>query len=257
MPPLHFSISSPSPSRTPLPIGRVSVSDHHVLKIPVWARAILLTTPTVATVGCSLTIPIAFLTDFALHGKYPNVLAIIGAFLVVGGFAFVSRGEPSSPLDNDVDTRAENDDDSSSSWRLEAAGRRRQQRYLQRTSSNRSLASRWVIQREYYSEGLWAAGVGGRGGRSPEVPGIFRELMGESCFARRKACDISLLCLQPYRTCPALAHAQLEKLILTWLFAHAWCPLHRLEDCVETVQRALHERKRMSCCSLSKTLLCV
>lgn len=56
----------------------------------VWARAILLTTPTVATVGCSLTIPIAFGSDFVLHGKVPNALAILGALLVVGGFYFVS-----------------------------------------------------------------------------------------------------------------------------------------------------------------------
>ncbi|CAM9758699.1 unnamed protein product, partial [Hapterophycus canaliculatus] len=59
----------------------------------VWARAILLTTPTVATVGCSLTIPIAFTTDFAIHGKVPNGLAVLGALLVVGGFGFVSGRE--------------------------------------------------------------------------------------------------------------------------------------------------------------------
>ncbi|CAM9408666.1 unnamed protein product [Ectocarpus sp. 13 AM-2016] len=58
-----------------------------------WARAILLTTPTVATVGCSLTIPIAFMSDFAMHGKVPNPLAVLGAFLVVGGFYFVSDRE--------------------------------------------------------------------------------------------------------------------------------------------------------------------
>eukprot|EP00903_Cladosiphon_okamuranus_P019969 g18350.t1 len=55
-----------------------------------WAKAILLTTPTVATVGCSLTIPIAFASDFLLHGMVPNTLAVVGASLVVGGFYFVS-----------------------------------------------------------------------------------------------------------------------------------------------------------------------
>ncbi|CAM9419899.1 unnamed protein product [Pylaiella littoralis] len=55
-----------------------------------WARAILLTTPTVATVGCSLTIPVAFGSDFVLHGKVPNALAVSGALMVVGGFYFVS-----------------------------------------------------------------------------------------------------------------------------------------------------------------------
>ncbi|CAM9559225.1 unnamed protein product, partial [Ectocarpus fasciculatus] len=58
-----------------------------------WSRAILLTTPTVATVGCSLTIPIAFVSDFVMHGKVPNPLAVLGAFLVVGGFYFVSDRE--------------------------------------------------------------------------------------------------------------------------------------------------------------------
>lgn len=61
----------------------------------VWARAILLTTPTVATVGCSLTIPIAFASDFLLHGNVPKALAVLGATLVVGGFYFVSGREDS------------------------------------------------------------------------------------------------------------------------------------------------------------------
>lgn len=61
-----------------------------------WARAVLLTTPTVATVGYSLTIPFAFLSDFLLHGEEPNALAVLGAFLVVSGFVVVSRGGPTS-----------------------------------------------------------------------------------------------------------------------------------------------------------------
>ncbi|CAM9384091.1 unnamed protein product [Sphacelaria rigidula] len=72
----------------------------NVLSELLWARAILLTTPTVATVGLSLTIPIAFLTDFVLHRKHPKGLAITGALLVVGGFICVSGGgghAPTSP----------------------------------------------------------------------------------------------------------------------------------------------------------------
>ncbi|CAM9941352.1 unnamed protein product [Ascophyllum nodosum] len=58
-----------------------------------WARAILLTTATVATVGCSMTIPIAFASDFVLHGKVPDPIAVVGAFLLVVGFFFVSERE--------------------------------------------------------------------------------------------------------------------------------------------------------------------
>lgn len=62
----------------------------------VWARAILLTTPTVATVGCSLTIPIAFASDFVLHGDVPKGLSVFGASLMVVGFCFVGGGDNSS-----------------------------------------------------------------------------------------------------------------------------------------------------------------
>lgn len=50
----------------------------------------LLTTPTVATVGCSLTIPMAFAADFLIHGKVPNTPAVLGALMVLAGFLFVS-----------------------------------------------------------------------------------------------------------------------------------------------------------------------
>jgi hypothetical protein len=39
-----------------------------------WARAVILTSPTVATVGLSLTIPLAFISDFFV-GTYLRVLA--------------------------------------------------------------------------------------------------------------------------------------------------------------------------------------
>eukprot|EP00752_Nemacystus_decipiens_P009315 g8324.t1 len=60
-----------------------------------WARAILLTTPTVATVGCSMTIPMAFASDFILHGIVPHGLAVLGSLLVVAGFCFVIDREES------------------------------------------------------------------------------------------------------------------------------------------------------------------
>ncbi|CAM9747687.1 unnamed protein product [Chrysoparadoxa australica] len=55
-----------------------------------WARAVLLTTPTVATVGLSLTIPLAFASDFMLHGLVPGLLELLASLGVLGGFVLVS-----------------------------------------------------------------------------------------------------------------------------------------------------------------------
>jgi drug/metabolite transporter (DMT)-like permease len=57
-----------------------------------WARCILLTTPTVATVGLSLTIPMAFCIDlFFTHAPGSgSVLGALGAAVTVLGFLFVN-----------------------------------------------------------------------------------------------------------------------------------------------------------------------
>ena len=68
---------------------RVQMSDY------LWARAVVLTTPTVATVGLSLTIPLAFLSDAALNGISPAPMAGLGAFAVVAGFVLVNVGDES------------------------------------------------------------------------------------------------------------------------------------------------------------------
>ena len=65
-----------------------------------WARSVLLTSPTVATVGLSMTIPLAILTDFLSgffygHGansKALSGLSLGGAALVLIGFVFVNVG---------------------------------------------------------------------------------------------------------------------------------------------------------------------
>ena len=52
-----------------------------------WARSMLLTTPTVATVGLSMTIPLAYLSDIFIGAPGAgSVLSGIGALLVVSGF---------------------------------------------------------------------------------------------------------------------------------------------------------------------------
>jgi drug/metabolite transporter (DMT)-like permease len=65
-----------------------------------WARSVLLTSPTVATVGLSMTIPLAIVTDFLSGLFYSNkansdalsTLSLCGAGLVLVGFLFVNVG---------------------------------------------------------------------------------------------------------------------------------------------------------------------
>jgi solute carrier family 35, member F5 len=57
-----------------------------------WARAVVLTTPTVASVGLALTIPLAFVTDFILHSIMPSAVQAVGAVLVVSGFVLSANG---------------------------------------------------------------------------------------------------------------------------------------------------------------------
>eukprot|EP00980_Cylindrotheca_fusiformis_P004975 scaffold1054_cov124-Cylindrotheca_fusiformis.AAC.15 len=73
----------------------------NVLSDYLWARAVVLTSATVATVGLGLTIPLAFLSDVLL-GR-PNVLdvsSIIGAHSVLAGFVLVNYGQ--KQVDGDV-----------------------------------------------------------------------------------------------------------------------------------------------------------
>ena len=55
-----------------------------------WARAVLLTSPTITTVGLSLTIPLSAVADLFVYQKVPTVLTIIGACFVTVGFLCVS-----------------------------------------------------------------------------------------------------------------------------------------------------------------------
>ena len=55
-----------------------------------WARSVVLTSPTVATVGLGLTIPLAMLSDFLTGKENPTVLEAVGAVLVLLGFCVVN-----------------------------------------------------------------------------------------------------------------------------------------------------------------------
>lgn len=55
-----------------------------------WARAVVLTSPTVATIGMSVTIPLAMASDFLLGKQAPTPVSLGGASLVVVGFVLVN-----------------------------------------------------------------------------------------------------------------------------------------------------------------------
>lgn len=104
----------------------------NVLSDYLWARSVVLTSATVATVGLGLTIPLAFLSDVLWMAKGENIVSIssiLGAFLVLAGFIFVNIGaedaneefekaQHSSILDNPIQltemTPYESDEDVSS-----------------------------------------------------------------------------------------------------------------------------------------------
>ncbi|CUF93358.1 membrane-associated protein, putative [Bodo saltans] len=51
-----------------------------------WAKSVILTSPLVATLGLSLTTPLAMIADFSIHGDRFSPAYVVGAALVVVGF---------------------------------------------------------------------------------------------------------------------------------------------------------------------------
>lgn len=65
----------------------------YVISDYLWARAIILTSPTVATVGLSLTIPFSFLADALIQGTVSvTAMEVFGSVLVMLGFILVNAG---------------------------------------------------------------------------------------------------------------------------------------------------------------------
>lgn len=79
-------------SVTPSIVGFISLNGlcDNVLSDYLWARAVILTSPTIATIGMSITIPLAMISDLVLGKGVPSIFSIFGAFLVVIGFTFVN-----------------------------------------------------------------------------------------------------------------------------------------------------------------------
>eukprot|EP00808_Paulinella_micropora_P010126 g65303.t1 len=67
----------------------------NVLSDYLWARSVLLTSPTVVTVGLSLTVPFSILFDLVFHGIVPSRLSAFGACLVCVGFLNVNISKES------------------------------------------------------------------------------------------------------------------------------------------------------------------
>ena len=64
----------------------------NVLSDYLWAKAVVLTTPTVATIGLSLTIPLAVLSDWILHHTTPAASSISACACVLLGLFAIDRG---------------------------------------------------------------------------------------------------------------------------------------------------------------------
>ena len=75
----------------------------NVLSDTLWAKAVLLTSPAVATVGLSLTVPIAIASELVLPRGWlvdpspPTPLRLAGALLVVAGFVGISLAPDPPP----------------------------------------------------------------------------------------------------------------------------------------------------------------
>ena len=73
----------------------------NVLSDYLWARSIILTSATVATVGLGLTIPLALLSDVFImqRGDVLDTSSVIGAILVLVGFVSVNIGEGNDDIE--------------------------------------------------------------------------------------------------------------------------------------------------------------
>jgi solute carrier family 35 protein F5 len=74
----------------------------NVLSDYLWARAVVLTSATVATVGLGLTIPLAFVSDWVMgHGNVVSVQSVLGALSVLAGFILVNVGNKQEETHDD------------------------------------------------------------------------------------------------------------------------------------------------------------
>ncbi|KAG6706700.1 hypothetical protein I3842_07G233700 [Carya illinoinensis] len=58
-----------------------------------WALSVVWTTPLVATLGMSLTIPLAMVADMVLHGRHYSAIYVIGCIQVFAGFVVANLSD--------------------------------------------------------------------------------------------------------------------------------------------------------------------
>ncbi|ERN07081.1 hypothetical protein AMTR_s00019p00070680 [Amborella trichopoda] len=58
-----------------------------------WALSVVWTTPLVATLGMSLTIPLAMVADMVIHGRHYSALYILGSAQVFTGFVIANLSD--------------------------------------------------------------------------------------------------------------------------------------------------------------------
>ncbi|KAL2939925.1 hypothetical protein RDABS01_001307 [Bienertia sinuspersici] len=58
-----------------------------------WALSVVWTTPLVATLGMSLTIPLAMLADMFIHGRHYSAVYVLGSIQVFGGFVIANLSD--------------------------------------------------------------------------------------------------------------------------------------------------------------------
>ncbi|XP_044463419.1 solute carrier family 35 member F5-like [Mangifera indica] len=64
-----------------------------VLSDYLWALSVVWTTPLVATLGMSLTIPLAMLADMVIHGRHYSAIYILGCIQVFAGFVIANLSD--------------------------------------------------------------------------------------------------------------------------------------------------------------------
>ncbi|RVW54135.1 putative transporter C405.03c [Vitis vinifera] len=62
-----------------------------------WALSVVWTTPLVATLGMSLTIPLAMIADMMIHGRGYSAVYIFGCIEVFAGFVIANLSDKFSP----------------------------------------------------------------------------------------------------------------------------------------------------------------
>lgn len=63
-----------------------------------WALCVVWTTPLVATLGMSLTIPLAMVADMVIHGRHYSAIYILGSAQVFAGFVIANIADRISKL---------------------------------------------------------------------------------------------------------------------------------------------------------------